>query len=72
MLGGFLSNAMNFQNVERSFGHNVLLSATCNTGAAEAFPDFAATMQLQCYNHSYVIMGNWVQYVCQLNDRCRY
>ena len=28
-----------------------------HTVAAEAFSDFAATMQLQCYNHGYVIMG---------------
>ena len=27
MLSGFLSDAMNFQNVEGSFGQNVLLSA---------------------------------------------
>ena len=57
MLGGFLSDAMNFQNVEGSFGQNVLLSAVRNTVAAEAFSDFAATMQLQWYNHSCVIMG---------------
>ena len=58
MLSGFLANAMNFQNVVGSFDENVLLSATyCNTVAAEAFFDFAATMQLQWYNHGYVIMG---------------
>ena len=58
MLSGFLGNVMSFQNVKGSFGQNVLLLC-CNTEAAEAFSDFAATMQLQWYNHSYVIMGDW-------------
>ena len=57
MLSGFLSNAMNFQNVEGSFGQNVLRSAMLHTVAEEAFSNFAATMQLQWYNPSYVIMG---------------
>ena len=59
LVSGFLTDTTNFQNVEERFGQNVLLSVTvyCNTGAAEAFSDFAATMQLQWYNHRYVTMG---------------
>ena len=57
MISGFISNAMNFQNVEGSLVRIYFFLLCCNTGAAEAFSDFAATMQLQWYRHSYVIMG---------------
>ena len=51
MLSGFLTDDTNFQNVEGSSDENLHLSAICNAGAAEAFSDFAATIQLlQWYN----------------------
>ena len=45
MLSGFLTNAVNFQDVEGSFDQNLLLSAVLHCQAAEAFSDFAATLQ---------------------------
>ena len=54
---GFPSNAMNFHNVEGSLVRMYFFLQYCNTKAAEGFSDLAATMQLQWYNHSYVIMG---------------
>ena len=59
MVSGFFSNAMNFENVEGSFGRNVLLSAILRFWICRSIfrlcSDNAVT--LQRYNHSYVIMG---------------
>ena len=50
MLSGFLSNAMNFQNVEGSIGQNVLVSAMLEL--QQHFP----TLQLQCsYNGTIIV-----------------
>ena len=57
MLSGFLSTAINFQNVKGNFDQNVLLFAILQYCSCRSISDFAATLQLQWYNHSYVIMG---------------
>ena len=57
MLSGFLSATMIFKTEKEASIRMHFFLLYCNTAAAEAFSDFATTMQLQWYNHSYVIMG---------------